>query len=99
MKKICLDEHFVEPHEKKPVELYLLTCDGIQDSYGSMIYAIGIYPTEFEAMQNANELPKDLDWMITPIILGETYKLDFNAAFSEAFRDYYNDKKLGGYIE
>lgn len=102
MKKICLDDlkkfeelDFVQPHEKKPVELYLLTCDGCQDSYGSMIYAIGIYPTEFEAMQNANELPKDLDWIITPIILGETYKLDFG----DEFTGYCNGKKLGGYIE
>lgn len=95
MNKIRLDEHFVEPHEKKPVELYLLTCDGIprDDPYGSWFYCIGVYPTEFEAMQNANELPKDLDWEITPIILGETYPLH-GGPYS-----YKNEKELGGYAE
>ena len=75
-----------------PINMYLLTADGYNDSYGSAIYALGVFDSEKQAVKAKEECGRGL---ITKLELNKIYPLKGGTWWDGDS----NDKYLGGYIE
>lgn len=79
-------------------KLYVVTCDGVQDGYGSYIYLVGVFDNRKDA-ENARDaaakVSNDEFASITEVDLNKEYPLVMNSDFSEAT----NENLLGGYME
>lgn len=75
------------------MELFVVTCNGYREGYGSELYLVGVFTSE-EEVKAAKSNP-NLQYDVIKVPLGKVFPMEK----TEYCNNYSNENYIGGYFE